>query len=232
MILIADSHVSAADTGKVDEFFRMLDRLAATTEDVVFLGDILDLWLAAAPCETDLHLRLAAWCREQKKRRVVGFIEGNHEFFLRRRRGGDFSFCASGWWRDDRGRVFCHGDVIDSRDWGHLLFRALTRNALSGLLLRRLPGAPALANRIKGWMAAHTKYAPKFIPEERLRAFAEHHFSRGARVVFCGHFHRFFEYRSASGGMCYVIPPWADDGQVAVWDEDSRDLRVVPWHSL
>lgn len=81
MIIIADTHLSPTK-GNIPEFFQMLDTFKKNNEDLVFLGDIFDLWIALPRYESDFHRKFLAWCREQRNHRIIGFIEGNHEFFV------------------------------------------------------------------------------------------------------------------------------------------------------
>jgi len=231
MILIADAHVSPAQ-GNMDEFFAMLRWLAETDHDVVFLGDILDLWIALPRFEQDFHRQFAAWCQEQKACRVVGFTEGNHEFFLHQERIETFTFCVPHLWRDSRDQLFCHGDLINVGDWGYRLFRRVTKSGAIKCLLKWLPGAPGLASLIKRKMNARTRTRPKFLPEPDIRRFAETCFAQGVKTVFCGHFHQHHEYRGVGGGVCHTIPQWSDQGQVGLWEGKSEELRIMPWRTL
>ena len=87
MLLIADSHVQPA-TEREDEFFNLLDWIATTDCDVLFLGDNLDLWIASGDrYEADVHRRFLAWCEREKTRRRVNALTA----LLGRRLAGRFS---------------------------------------------------------------------------------------------------------------------------------------------
>jgi hypothetical protein len=81
--MIADAHISRTQ-GNVEAFFEMLAALEDGPSDVVFLGDIFDLWVALPRYENEQHRMFLSWCQRQKGHRRIGFVEGNHEFFLRR----------------------------------------------------------------------------------------------------------------------------------------------------
>jgi UDP-2,3-diacylglucosamine pyrophosphatase LpxH len=81
MIIIADAHIDEA-CGNDTDFFRMLHALENNDHDVVFLGDIFDLWIALPRYEKNSHRQFLSWCQEQKSHRSIGFIEGNHEYFV------------------------------------------------------------------------------------------------------------------------------------------------------
>lgn len=230
VILIADSHVSDAK-GNVSEFFEMLGAVARSSHDVVFLGDILDLWIALPPFEQDLNRRLLAWCHEEKLRRLIGFVEGNHEFFLHRHQAEAFTFSAPLNYTDPTGRVFTHGDLINRRDYSYRLFRAVVRNRVTECLLAHLPGTPRLAAAIKRKMNARTAKQPKILPEDELRTFAEDQFARGATHIYCGHFHQSFDYEDGEGRELHVVPQWQGTGLVGIID-DRDGFAIRHWQAL
>ncbi|NOY81816.1 MAG: hypothetical protein GXP31_12540 [Kiritimatiellaeota bacterium] len=209
MLLVADAHVSV-ENGNVDSFFAMLDRIADTDEGVVFLGDILELWIGLPRYETDLHRRFLAWCRKQCDRRTVGFVEGNHEFFVARHHADAFSWCAAREYRDGE-CLYAHGDLIDAADRGYRLFRALTKNGAAHWLLAHAPGIPALVGRIKSGMERRSRRCAKHVPERDAARFAEACFAQGIRLVATGHFHRFHQYVSGNGvNRLIVTPAWGE----------------------
>ena len=66
MIIIADAHVDDAGGHKAD-FFQMLRAIEKTNHDVIFLGDIFDLWIALPRYEKDCHKAFLAWCQDSLK---------------------------------------------------------------------------------------------------------------------------------------------------------------------
>ncbi|MGD9260629.1 MAG: hypothetical protein PVG44_09290, partial [Desulfobacterales bacterium] len=65
MIIITDAHVSK-DQGNYKDFFKMLKSLEKNSQELVFLGDIFDLWIALSRYENDIHRNFIAWCHEQR----------------------------------------------------------------------------------------------------------------------------------------------------------------------
>ena len=230
MILVTDSHVSTAK-GNADEFFAMLDHVAKTRHDIIFLGDILDLWIALPPFETEIHERFLKWCRTQKQQRVVGFVEGNHEFFAHQSHPDAFTFCAPLFWQDDFGTLFCHGDLIDRQDKGYRLFRILTKNWLTKQLLRWLPGAPALAAMVKRNMNSRTHSKPKDLPENEIRHFANDQFKSGVKHILCGHFHGPFSCADDQGDTLHVIPKWEGSGRVGLCEGTDTPV-ITSWRDV
>ena len=227
LILITDAHVSKA-RGNAPAFFRLLDALARYDDDLIFLGDIFDLWVALPRYENELHRRFLSWCRRQKKRRAIGFLEGNREFFVTASHTAAFSWCVSGPWHQDRyGNLFCHGDQINRLDFRYLSFRRLSKNRWSRLLLQALPLGPALAEHLKRRLKHTNPTFRRRLPIDQIERFAEARFREGARTVFAGHFHRSHTYYSPGGGQMHALPAWMTTGCVSRHDPAARTIETL-----
>ncbi len=77
MIIITDAHISKTK-GNHAIFFKMLEFLEKNNQDLIFLGDIFDLWVALPRYEEEIHQDFIAWCRIQKSHRTIGYMEGNY----------------------------------------------------------------------------------------------------------------------------------------------------------
>ena len=226
LILIADAHVSKA-RGNAPAFFKLLDALARRDDDLVFLGDIFDLWVALPRYENDLHRHFLAWCRHQKQRRTIGFLEGNREFFLTTSHADAFNWCVTGAWHlDPNAHLYCHGDQINRLDFRYLSFRRLSKNRLSRLLLQALPLGPALAEHLKRRLKHTNPGFRRRLPIDQIEAFAEARFREGARTIFAGHFHRPYTYRSPGGGQLHALPAWMTTGCVSRYDPAERAIET------
>ncbi len=226
LILVADAHVSKA-RGNAPAFFRLLDALARFDDDLVFLGDIFDLWVALPRYENELHRRFLNWCRQQKQRRAIGFLEGNREFFLTTSHADAFSWCVTGPWHQDQSEnLFCHGDQINRLDWRYLSFHRLSKNRLSRLLLHGLPLGPALAEHLKRRLKHTNPAFRRRLPIDQIEVFAEARFREGARTIFAGHFHRPYTYYSPGGGQLHALPAWMSSGCVSRYHPAERRLET------
>lgn len=226
MIVVADSHVSE-ENGNVAEFRALLTRLEKSREEVVFLGDVFDLWIALPGYELDLHREFLAWCARRKTHVSVGLIEGNHEFFVAEERGESFSWCSPDARQGPAGSLFVHGDLIDRRDRGYRFLRRASKNRVMKSLLRSFPAAG------KSLVAAAKKRLDlkdgKHIPEDEIRAFAESEFARGAKMILAGHFHRYYAYAGPEGCSLHVLPAWLDTGIVTRFDPALKQVRCCHW---
>lgn len=231
MILIADCHASRRH-GNEAEFCALLERVGQTTHGVVFLGDILDFWIALPRHEQDLHRHFLEWCRSESRRRTVGFVEGNHEFFLAHSHGGSFSFCTTDEYVDGEGRLYVHGDTVNRSDRAYLRFRRLVKSPAMRWLEEHTPGARAIARAIKRRFEVRGRAWPKHFPQEHVDAFAQHWFDGGVQAVYMGHFHDSHVFGRPDGRVVQVIPAWYSTGLVGVLDGTSRVAALQPWRDL
>jgi len=231
MILIADAHVNEA-AGSHHPFFRMLGSLEQTSEDVVFMGDIFDLWIALPGYERTVHARFLEWCRQQKTRRDIGFIEGNHEFFLAEEKGDVFSWAADRALKDDgSGNLFCHGDRINRQDRNYLRFRALVKNNAVKRILRILPFGPLLAEHVKKKLR-HTNQAFRAnLPREEILRFLLTAQGGGIKRIFVGHFHQEAFFRHGDTEL-YVLPDWMSTGKITRFNRMTGQVSHLQWQDL
>jgi UDP-2,3-diacylglucosamine pyrophosphatase LpxH len=225
MILIADCHASPR-RGNEAEFAQLLDQLARTRHDVVFLGDILDFWIALPGYEKELHRHFLQWCQRESGRRQVGFVEGNHEFFVARQHATAFSFCAPDEHVDGAGRLFIHGDTINRADRSQRLLRAVVKSRLICWAEQVVPGATWVAKVIKSHFESRRPAMAKYYPEAQVQAFVHAWFARGVKAVYMGHFHEARVVEAPPGRICQVVPPWCGTDLVGVIPEGGGPAEI------
>lgn len=231
MILITDAHVNAA-AGTHRPFFSMLEALEKTREDIVFLGDIFDLWIALPRYEQTVHTRFIEWCRREKTRRDIGYIEGNHEFFLAEQKRDAFSWATdTAQWADGRGNLFCHGDLINRRDRNYLRFRRLTKNRRLKSILRILPSGPFWVEHVKKKLKHTNPAFRSCLPREEIRRFLSAAKAAGISRVFVGHFHQEAFFREG-GTRLYVLPDWMGTRRITRLNPLSGRVFHLPWPDL
>ncbi len=224
MILIADTH--AGNEGDLDRFFDMLTVLENSTEDLVFLGDVFDLWIGLDRYEDEEHRRFVEWCTTQTTRRDVGFVEGNHEFFITGLRDSCFTWCT-----DQVKRVgdlaFAHGDLVNVNDVKYQRFRSRGRSSGMRRFIRYLPFGPSLVHVVKRRMKKTNKAFRNVFPEAELKAFAAEQGRLGVTHAFVGHFHAAYRTIEAEGCVVHCIPGWYVDGEIARFDVESSMVTIA-----
>lgn len=232
MIIITDAHVSQA-RGNHTAFFQMLATIERCGHDLIFLGDIFDLWIALSRYEDEIHTRFIDWCREQKQFRSIGYLEGNHEFYLASERAQAFTWCSGkGWRRDDAGLLFVHGDQINRNDRKYLIFNKLIKNSLTKYILRYLPYGPDFASSVKHRLKKTNKKFRIQVPWNEIRRFADDRFAEGVATIFVGHFHQESSISSHRSKKTYILPDWLSTQKVTVYEHASQKLSMLHWKEL
>ncbi len=232
ILIVADSHIHGGSIGKSDEFFRMLGHFQKLHRDIVFLGDIFELWVALGGYEDELHLKFLDWCRAAKASRSLGFVEGNHEYFVSSERGLAFT------WTSDAGRacdgvLFAHGDLVNSRDRNYRLLRILVRNPFTKALMKCLSFiGPAIAEKVRLALKESNMEHKKWLPIDLLERFCEEQAAKGVKRVVLGHFHQSASHVSKSGVELSILPCWRDAGMVGVFDKASGKLEIRKWRDV
>ncbi|QTA83926.1 Putative UDP-2,3-diacylglucosamine hydrolase [Desulfonema limicola] len=231
MIIIADSHVSN-HLGNTVPFFNMLEAFEKNNHDIVFLGDIFDLWIALPGYEDKIHKDFLTWCKDQKKYRTIGFIEGNHEFFLAEQKKDFFSWCTDlPWYQDGNACLFCHGDTINQKDKGYLLFKNLIKNPVVKFILMRLSCGPELTLKIRNTFKKRNSKIKKYLPETEIRNFGKSMFHKGIKTIFTGHFHQ--EYLICrEDRRLYILNDWFSTQKICLYDKLSKKIKICHWSEI
>lgn len=228
MIIIADAHAGIKD-GLEPDFLAMLKALESSTEDLVFLGDIFDLWIAFPRYESDLHREFLAWCRAQKARRNVYFVEGNHEFFVNNRRREAFTAYDDSENGLQLGKfLFVHGDRVNLKDKNYLRFRNTVKSGVVSFFVRFMPCGPRIVHYVKVGMKKTNHNFRKYIPKAEIMDFARKAKSLDVEIIFLGHFHH-GEIIETDGLTVCMVPDWYKTRQVACFDPALKQIAFLPW---
>ncbi len=224
-LLITDSHISPG-TPEETAFTGFLARVSALpcATGIVFMGDIFELWLGFPGYEDSVHGFFRSWCLTEKARgRYVGFIEGNHEFYLDRRWFSELSGDSISL---DGGKLYItHGDRINRHDILFSLLRLALRNPFMRLLARLGGHGPGkyVSDRIRLSMKGANMRQKRYFPEHELEALGEQCRNAGAQVVAVGHFHRAWDR-----GTVHILPPWSPNSlSVGVYTHGTASLQMI-----
>ena len=232
MIIITDAHVSK-NKGNHASFFKMLEALEKNNQDLIFLGDIFELWIALPRYEEDIHREFIAWCRKQKKRRTIGYVEGNHEFFMTNENVQAFTWHSQDAWQEDSaGILFVHGDLINRKDIKYLYFRGLVKSKIVKYAICYLPFGPRIVAFIKDELKLTNLDFRSGLPKEEIEFFAESKFTEGADTIFVGHFHQEYVYRNRELKELYILPDWFSTQKITVYHRKPKKIEIVHWKEL
>jgi UDP-2,3-diacylglucosamine pyrophosphatase LpxH len=232
MIIITDSHISKNDGNHI-AFFKMLESFEKNDEELIFLGDIFDLWIALPRYEEDIHREFISWCLDQKKYRTIGYMEGNHEYYLADEKARAFTWCTmDAWWRNDDGALFVHGDQINRNDRNYLIFRKLSKNRIAKFIIRNLPLRPDIVESFKRRLKkTNTRFRMR-LPLKEIEYFAESRFAEGVDTIFAGHFHQEHLYSNHESKRLYVLPDWFSTEKVTIYCPTEKMVSLIHWKDV
>ena len=231
LLLIADSHVRSGKNS-FGAFFQMLSWIETTNYDVVFLGDIMELWIGLKGYEEEIHKRFLSWCAAEKKHRKIYFLEGNHEYFVLPGHARYFTKAAHDELRIG-GLLLTHGDTLAATR-AHLRFRWWCKSRLAWFLLRFMPFAKSCVRLIKRKLERRSRMRKKAFPERALSSWSAEQFQSNAppNAILAGHFHKQFQIKRKDGTLFAVLPAWMDRGEVALYLPDENKIFFHNWHSM
>ena len=226
--LLGDAHLRE-DDAEVEAFVGFLARLPSDIGVLAILGDLFSVWVGREELQRPHHLRVVEGLRRLRARgcRLI-YVEGNHDFFLRRMFAGDpFDLLAErGVDLPAGGRPahLAHGDLVNRLDRQYRAWRALSKNrALFGLFnlvprRRRL----AIIETIERGMARTNMEFRGGFPLAQCLSEARPRVRSGTELIVYGHFHderRIAVSEGERSGSVYVLPAWRGG---------HRYLRVAP----
>lgn len=229
-LLIADAHVQSSGIS-LERFREMLRWIEGTEYDVVFLGDVMDLWVGVPRLQEPHHREFLEWCRREKSRRRILFLEGNHEFFVAAHQGDAFTACAE----DGIALGDCllaHGDMA-AAPRGHRIFRWWSKSALAHVLLKWMPFAGCVVDLLKRCLERHGRKRKPFFPAAAFTAWAKALLaSTPQRTALVGHFHHAFRTPLANNALAAALPAWKNRGEVALYEPKTGALLFQCWRNL
>jgi UDP-2,3-diacylglucosamine hydrolase len=225
--VVADAHIGGpgGPAGPLVEQLRELP--AAGCRHLLLIGDLFHVWVGFRKYETDDIRRVVETLIELRRGGMrIDYIEGNRDFFIGDGYYADAFDQVADEMRLEIGetRVLAvHGDGIDRSDRQYLFWRRLSKNRLSRLAMKHLPGA--LARKILDGTErrlAETNFAHKVeIPRQAICDWAEGRLAEGYDLLILGHYHEPFSWR-VRGGEVRLLDAWFNSRRVE-WLEPVAD---------
>jgi UDP-2,3-diacylglucosamine hydrolase len=234
-VFIADAHLKSERDENYRTLLRFLATLEGNTDTLFILGDLFEFWIGYRRIPFSNYSPLLEQLRKLSASGVrIVYFEGNHDFHM----GPYFSETLQAEVHPgpaivslDGKRVYlCHGDEINSRDYGYRLLRALLHSSISKLLIPLVPAAVTsfIAERMSRQSSKkHGRRRLSWDYAAILREFAAARFSEGCEVVIAGHFHLPFLERSADGGerVLLSLGDWISQFSYGEWLDGELSLK-------
>jgi UDP-2,3-diacylglucosamine hydrolase len=232
-IFIADAHLKKPEDNNYRIMLRFLEGLPGKTDMLVIAGDFFEFWLGDSPLPFPHYRKVLETLETVTASGVkLVFIEGNHDFHLKRYFQRVFAadvFPESAALTLDEKRIFiCHGDSINQADYGYRALRLLFRNPFTRLLTRVIPSsvpaliAEKLGNHSKG---KHAATASKWDGKQLARIFAANRFANGYDVVVTAHYHDPFMEQSGEK-ILLSLGDWITQFSYGEWIDGELTLKT------
>lgn len=200
LYVISDLHIRDSDDPLYAALLRLVRERPVAGDTLVLAGDVFDLFVGNKRVFKDRYSELAGALDQAARAGVsVHYIEGNHDFMIRRA-FPSVQVHAHEVELELEGKRFLvlHGDTADHRDLGYRALRILFRSPLMWLFLAAMPGK---------WLDGFGKFLsrssrerkpllPAELPIERrerlrkvYRSFAAGKIAEGYDFVVMGHCH-------------------------------------------
>ena len=213
MAFVGDVHLDRGDPA-LAEFLELLDRLAASCERIVLMGDLFNLWLGRPELEQPHHRAVVERLGTLRRQGTcVAYIEGNRDYRIADHHvGSTFDVSTSSGISESFGghRIYIvHGDLANRADRQYRTWHRVSRSWPVWTLFNALPRgrrarwAGQLEMRMRSTNLAHKQV----FPEEEIRRYAGKFFDTGHDLVVLGHFHVERDI-PCERGRILVLPEW------------------------
>lgn len=226
--LLGDAHLREGDPELV-AFIRFLDTLPDEVTTLAILGDLFAVWIGSDDLQQQHHRRvLEALGRLRRRGCRLVYIEGNHDFFLRRLPGGgpfdlleerslDLDLAA-------RRTHLAHGDLVNTGDRRYRAWRRVSKSRMFYGTFGLLPAGARqrIAAGLERRLARTNMAFRRGFPYRECETYARERIGAGIDRIVFGHFHEELQIQYRVGGRegsVFVLPAWRDG---------RRYLRIVP----
>lgn len=196
-VFIADAHLRNPADENYRLLLRFLSELQGTTETLFILGDLFEFWIGYRTAVFPQYQPILERLRELSSTGTdIVYFEGNHDFhmgkYFAETVGATIFPNPAVLSLDGKKYFLCHGDQINTRDYGYRLLRFILHNRVTKTVFPLFPASAAchIAEHMSGHSKGnHGKRNAKWNYELLLNQFADARFRDGCDAVISAHFH-------------------------------------------
>lgn len=216
LIVVSDLHIWGPEDPMYDALIRLLEQEAQSADTVILAGDLFDLFVGHKEIFLSRYQKFFDALKGASGRGVVvHYIEGNHDFLMRKAFRGipNVKLHSREVTVEMGGKRFfvAHGDLVNSSDYSYRALRSFFRSPVMKAFVSLAPGklldvigqtSSRRSRSRKPLLSAH-------LPTERMqklrlvyRNYAAERLSEGFDFVVLGHCHDLDEKQFRIGGRC------------------------------
>lgn len=221
--ILGDSHIGLSP-GDHEGMTGWLARLEQKSPAALYLnGDLFHYYIGDPKFQTDSVRRVFDALRGMRDRGVeIVYVEGNRDFFLEKslaERSVTRVTTRAEFAAGDRRFLVVHGDMINDRDWPYRFWRWLSKNPVSRLGVRMIPGriARRFVDSVESRLSMSNFKHKTRLPVERMESYGRRRGTEGYDQVVFGHFHHKLEIE-AGDALVTVLPAWFARGEALAID--------------
>ena len=230
--VIGDSHIGLSE-GSETKVNAWLDRLAALRPRALYLnGDLFHYLIAHPKFRTVSVERVMAKFRELRDAGIaIHYVEGNRDFFLKGSFVEDAVSDVALEYAVPAGTnryLIVHGDMINDRDLPYRFWRTASKNPVSKLGVKLIPGSMArsFVDGVEKKLAKSNFKHKSKLPFELLDRYGRRRGREGFTHVVFGHFHQ-KHVLPAGRTTVTILPAWYESGEAMRIDPASGEFAWV-----
>lgn len=245
LLVLSDLHIRADSDPVYFALIRVIRDQAQPGDIVVLAGDIFDLFVGGKRLFLKRYAEFVEAVRHALAKGVrIHYIEGNHDFQLRRafKDLQNFEVHPHHMTLDLAGKRFLieHGDTVDRTDYGYLTLRTIFRSLPLRALIRAVPGEVVdvigknfskLSQKTKPRVPTHLPILRMERVRKVFRSYAAEKLTQGFDFVIMGHCHDLDEMRfqidGRSGHYMNVGYP-RNHRSFVYWETGEKELTRKP----
>jgi UDP-2,3-diacylglucosamine hydrolase len=225
--LIADAHLGGPGGSAEPLILQIAELPGQGCTRLILMGDLFQAWIGDPRYETAEVAAVVPALRELRRQGVrVDYVEGNRDFFLVDSPYADaFDTIALEipFEQDGVRYLAVHGDGLNDRDRQYRFWRWLSKSAPVRFGVFHIPYrfAQKMVSSTEQRLSQTNFKHKAALPEDSIRAYAEHRLAEGHDVLLLGHFHEPQVWQVA-GGEVRLLDAWFRSRQVEWLGRGSR----------
>ncbi len=211
-VFVADVHLGEVNASYL-AFLDFLDTLKDGTDALFCLGDLFEFWIGREAAMLPFQMPVLAKIDELRHNNLaLYYVEGNRDFFLRRRfEGSHFTKVFEHPVDIPLGKDsvhLAHGDLLNPADWRYRLWRTVVKNRMVSGGIDLLPASVVLglARFVHKKFVEYGLTLRGPLPEKAIRRYVV---DRSTTTFLIGHFHT-KKVITEGEKTVYCLPAWPE----------------------